>query len=107
MEKKHYLEKNMKCVITEDGQITRNQATILNEQTKFYKKLYTSDPKVQFSLRPKAEEKILSEENKKRCEEPLTIDELYDAIMTMKPNKVPGLDGLTVKLYKQYWKMLS
>ena len=43
LEKRRYLEKNMKCVITDNGVVSRDQNTILNEQTKFYQELYKSD----------------------------------------------------------------
>ena len=33
----------MKCVITDNGVVSRDQNTILNEQTKFYQELYKSD----------------------------------------------------------------
>ena len=38
LEKKRYLEENMKCVITEHDGVSTNQTRILREETNFYKK---------------------------------------------------------------------
>ena len=40
LEKKRYLEKNMKCVINEEGKMCTKQKSILDEQVKFFKQLY-------------------------------------------------------------------
>lgn len=38
---------------------------------------------------------------------PLTIDELFSALQSMKNGKAPGLDGLPVDFYKAYWHLLG
>ena len=107
LEKKCYLEENMKCVITGDGTMTHDQHTILSEQTKFYQELYKSDPGISFNLCPSVEEKLLTDEDKRLCNKLFEHDEFYDALMTLKPNKVPGLDGITLEFYREFWKDLS
>ena len=62
LEKKKYLEKNMKCVITDKGQKSTKQKTILEEQTKFYNTLYTSNPEIKFQLIPEHGERVLTTE---------------------------------------------
>ena len=107
LEKKRYNEKNMKCVIKENGVISNNQKDILEEQTRFYKKLYSKDEKVKFVLKPEAGERILDSIESDWCERVLTKDEFFDALMTLKSNKVPGLDGLTVEFYRKFWNQIS
>lgn len=40
-------------------------------------------------------------------ESTVTMEELYDALKDMKLNKCPGSDGLSVELYRKFWKELS
>ena len=56
---------------------------------------------------PEDQEKILIEEQKQNCDQPFTINELYDVVMTMKSGTVPGLDGLTIMFYNKFWKLLA
>ena len=41
------------------------------------------------------------------CNQEISIAELFDAVMTLKSDKVPGIDGLTVEFYRKFWKSLS
>ena len=107
LEKRNYMDKNMKHVITECGRHITDQKGILEEQTKFYKSLYTKDSKVNFNLKRNKDEKYLSEEGRLACDAELSIDELYDAVMTLKSNKCPGGDGLTNEFYRKFFKLLS
>ena len=91
----------------ENGSISKDQKVILNEQVKFYKKLYTSDKDVKFTLTPEPNERMLSNGERELCEKEFSTDEYYDAVMTLKSNKVPGLDGLTVEFYQRFWKKVS
>jgi hypothetical protein len=36
-----------------------------------------------------------------------SIEECAQAVLNMKNNKTPGSDGLSVELYKMFWKQLS
>ncbi len=38
---------------------------------------------------------------------PLTIEEVFNALQSMKNGKAPGLDGLPVEFYKAYWHLLG
>ena len=107
LEKRRYNEKNMKAVYTDDGRLNTNQKTIHDEITKFYKELYKENTNVHFSLKPEKNESLLSEVDKHLLEQPLEPDEFFDAVMTLKNNKVPGLDRLTVEFYRKFWKKLS
>ena len=97
----------MKAVMKDDGTISHNQHTILDEQVKFYKALYQRDSDINFALTPEHDERRLSCDQREMLEADFTMDEFFDAIMTLKSNKVPGLDGLTIEVYRKFWKDLG
>ena len=107
LEKRNYMEKNMKTIITDLGKHIFNQQAILEEQTKFYKLLYKKDKHVSFNLKCRQNEPQLSEFDKIMCDAELSIDELYDGLMTLRSNKCPGGDGLTNEFYRKFFKSLS
>ena len=107
IEKRRYLEKNMKAVINDKGELCTNQQEILKVQTDFYKELYKSDQTVQFTFKPTQNEKLISEAERNMCEAPFTTDEFYDACMTLKSGKVPGHDGITIEFFRIFWKVLA
>ena len=41
----------------------------------------------------------LNKKAKELLEEDISLDKFFDAVMTLKNGKVPGLDGLTVEFY--------
>ena len=49
----------------------------------------------------------LSPIEKETCEFFPSIDECKEAVLNMKPNKSPGLDGLTGEFYKYFWDSIS
>ena len=107
LEKKQYAECNMTAVIDEEGRLSTNQKTIMDEQVKFYKCLYSKDADVRFALKPTEEESRLTMQQQMDLDQPLLIGELYDVVMTLRSNKVPGIDGLTVEFYRACWKQVS
>ena len=107
LEKKRYTEKNMKCVMKENG-VTQYQSRCNFRRTNpVLQKLYMKDAKVQFVLKPEANERLLDSEESEWCERKYTKDEFYDALMTLKSDKVPGLDGFTVEFYRKFWKQIA
>ena len=105
LEKRNYLSKTMYIVKKRDGSLTKDYTEILNEQFVFYKDLYTRDEKVTFDLKNKTGTRLTAA-MKEKLDNMISKDELFDAVMTLKPNKVPGLDGLTVEFYKAFWSIL-
>ena len=47
-----------------------------------------------------------SSEQRDSCEEPLSLTELSNALKSRNLNRSPGLDGLTVEFYLQFWDVL-
>ena len=107
LEKKRYMSKNMKCVITDKGEILNDPKQILDEQTRFFYRLYSRNKNVNFNLTREDNEPCLTEAQRLELDSPLLIDEIYDAIMTLKNSKCPGLDGLTVEFYRKFYSHLK
>ena len=107
LEKKKYLTKNINCIIDEKGQIINHQPGIMKELIKFYRELYAHDDNVDFRLKPDSREKRLSEAQKLRCDSPITEDEIFDGLMTLQSNKVPGIDGLPPEWYRTFFKEIK
>ena len=73
----------------------------------FYYNLYRRNENVRFSMEREINEPYLDEEGRMSCEAPLTVDELFDAVMTLRSGKTPGCDGLTIEFYRKFFKILS
>ena len=91
--------------MADNGIEITNQKEILNEQMRFYQKLYTSN---KTNVNPSdflEEDKMpkLSENHKIMCDNPLTIEECGTALSKLENNKSPGSDGLTTNFYKFFW----
>ena len=99
LEKQRYLEKNMKCLVTDSGRVLTEPKDILKGQTEYYQKLYETNKQTKFNLSPETNEQLLTEEQKQFCDQPLIMDEIFDAIMTLKKGKCCGGDGLPVEWY--------
>ena len=110
LEKKHYTEKTISRVMTDDNQIIQDPKQILEEQKLFYEKLYKTsgsefenihkelflDDTNPFISKP-IQEEIDS------CEGNITVEECLLVLKNMKNFKSPGLDGFTVEFYKFFW----
>ena len=106
LEKRNYNNKTMFSVITDEGEHCTEQKRILQEQKKFYENLYTIDESVQFSLTNEWDIK-LTEEQKLKLDRDISLEELHEALSGMKRNKVPGLTGLTVEFYLEFWDKIG
>lgn len=114
LENKHYTEKTIKKLVTEQGREVTKVDEIMNEQVKFYENLYknknkTVDLEKEQLFFPTVEnnDKRLTEIDKQELENELTLRECFDTLKNMKMNTSPGADGLTVEFYKFFWKELS
>ena len=105
MEKRNFVNKTMYRISKSDGSITKDYAEVLHEQWQFYNTLYTSDSRITFSL-VNDTGICLSNEQKLYLEQDISKEELFDAVMTLKNNKAPGGDGLTIEFYRKFWKEL-
>ncbi|KAJ8047357.1 hypothetical protein HOLleu_06338 [Holothuria leucospilota] len=80
---------------------------ILEEIRNFYKTLYTSkgcNPESFFDGLP---DQNIADIDLESCEGELTLDECYQALVSMKNDKAPGSDGLSVNFYKTFWNSIG
>ena len=78
-----------------EGEICNQQCIILKEQEKFYHELYTKDTSVQFNISNKTGIQ-LSVTKKEMLDQEVTFEEIHAALHSLKKNKVPGCDGLSI-----------
>ena len=107
LEKKNYINKNVKKIIDSTGNIYTEQMEILNQISNFYQNLYsTKDEGLnRVDLNSVVESNIpkLTKEESDQLEGKLTLPELGKAVRNMKNGKSPGPDGFTVEFYKFFW----
>ena len=97
-----------------NGRITRDMKEILKSGHSYYSELYSQRvnhacPSVQ-SARQRLLSSItkkLSAESKDKLDLALQDSELLEAIEDLSPTKVPGSDGITVRLYREFWEHLG
>ena len=106
LEKNRSKSKSMAATRRHDGTITRNIKEILQIQSEFYAKLYTTDPKVKFDATGINSPK-LTEQQRISLDEPVTEQELGNAIAQMPRYKSPGIDGLPADFYKIFFVKLK
>ena len=90
-------------MVDEDtGTMLDTPKSILDAQKKFYRKLYSVDEDVDFTLQNTygiyVPEEIRLLQNK-----PLEMIDLEQAIKLMKNSKTPGEDGIPIDFYKVFW----
>ena len=105
MEKKNATKKEMKEVIDEEGNEVTGTEAILNEQKKFYQRLYKTK-----EMEISVDEFLgdvpipqLPDEVRQICSGFITEEECVSALKGMSGNKSPGSDGLTTECYRFFW----
>ena len=88
-----------------DNLITEDSC-ILQLQQQFYQELYTADPNIMFDVKG-SPPYCVSDEDRERQQEPLTLEEISEAVLSMKNNKCPGPDGLPVDIYRVFWAQVK
>ena len=87
---------------TEQGGLITDSSEILKEQARFYAKLYRNNPQVQFTLENHTTVK-LTEAQCSNLDKPITLDEIRKAVLSLKKEKTPGLDGLSAEFFQHFW----
>ena len=112
LEKRNDENKCIKSLIKEDNSIITDPKEILEEQRRFYHKLYSSqnpeidDPRFN-ALFTNDAIKVLSDEQRDTCEGLLIEGECKNALKGFQKNKSPGTDRLTTEFYTFFWKQIS
>ena len=101
-------EKNHITELETNGVTVSTTAELLLTTHAFYSDLYQEQPideqASQYLL--SRLDRHLSTEDSVVCDGPLTMDECTTALGQLKPHKSPGMDGLTVEFYRQFWPVL-
>ena len=111
LENKYYIEKTIKLLEKQDGQILTEQSDILNEVKSFYEHLFsksanTSDLELANLLENSTYPKLSTvESDRLECE--LSLPEISKAVQNMKNGKAPGIDGFPVEFFKVFWNKLK
>lgn len=91
-----------------DGNIIKDQKSILSNLEAYYKNLFES--KIS-TLTNKVEQipnmSECNENQKQTCEKSINMSEAYAALAKMNKGKSPGCDGLTVEFYNCFWHTLG
>ena len=104
LEKRNHVKKHIQKLLI-SGSITTDPYRILAEQKRFYQNLYKTKDSVEATDSIEAflnslNIPKLSEEQRQSCEGRITTEECRTIIETLKNNKSPGNDGLSIEFYK-------
>ena len=95
-----------------EGNLITDPDGILREIKTFYGNLYSfqdnnqgiiDENEVNEALFDKLDIPKLCEDKKQLLETPLSKQEIYEVIKSMKMNKTPGFDGIPVEFYIVFW----
>lgn len=103
--KYNYIEK-----LRIDGNIVENAKIVANYCSEFYSNLYSSKFCQQSTtefFKSLHNIKQISDDEFNICEAPLSLQEVTDAIKSLKSNKSPGTDGLSAEFYRTFEKLLT
>ena len=104
--KMRYNMKTCSSILTEEGVLLTKDDEILNKEKAFYQHLYEKDRYVNFDLVNQTDI-CISEEERNRCDQEFTIGELRTAVMNLKANKTPGIDGIVAEFYQQMFDIIG
>ena len=90
-----------------DGNITKDSRAIEKEISGFYRDLYSKKDQMNQTIPFHLDLPKVKESDLERTERQISMNEITMALNSMPNNKAPGDDGLTVLLYKKFWKELS
>ena len=105
LEKARFNAKTCSVIVDGDSEIT-DPEKILSKQKEFYQELYARDPTINFSLTNTTDIKV-PESLHEVLNRPFNEQDIKDAVFSMKLNKTPGKDGISVDLYRFFWEKLK
>ena len=92
-----------------DGPTFTSHEKLIEISTNFYKNLYTPN-KVDINTQNKLLRKInrlVSHKDRSTLNANLTDEELFKAAFQLKGDKSPGLDGIPIEFYQEYWHLIK
>lgn len=106
------LRENLSEILLEDGTLLVTENGILKEIHTFYANLYCSSGQSSEVTQSKAHifrntrNKVTDTQNRRLNQLP-TLVEVKGVIDSLTKNKSPGIDGLTVKVYRNCWEFIA
>ena len=108
---KHYQSLNVIRRVTEQTKSVYSDNDILKEICSFYEKLYQSkqinNNEINSYLSELEIDRKLNEKEKFFCDEIPTLNECEEAVLNLKDNKSPGIDGIPNEFYKTFWNEIK
>ena len=108
LEKSHSVKKHIYRIRLPFGDVTENPSEIKTCIHSFYQNLYANvdvDVNAQDSLLEDIPS--LDPSDVQACDEPISMEELEQAVKQLNTNKTPGLDGLTPEFFKKFWPTIK
>jgi hypothetical protein len=110
-------QKACQALELDNGEVITDSKRILEEQTKFYKNLYTdkekdlnnkeTDEATNYFIDEKDIDKQLNDIEKQETDRQITLEEVTNAVKELANGKSPGLDGLPIEFYKIFWSKIQ
>ncbi len=108
LERKHVQQKMMCHLRRADGSVTSDPTEMRRLAEDFYKELYKAE-----SCDTECTEDLLKdlpqleEIQKKILDNLITFQELTEAMRELSKGRLPGIDGLPVEFYQQFWDLMG
>ena len=106
LEKSKYKKKTMSRLVKDNGQVVTDPKGILDEQYKFYEKLYKRDDSVKFKLYNEKGNKLKAQDYD-IMESNITYEEMTNAVKQLKKQVTPGPDGWNSEIYQFFWSKIG
>jgi len=109
LEKQRQKNNNVRELILPNGETIKDMVDILQEEHRFYKKLYKCeniDENVKNIFLNEIDNQ-LCDNDKINCDSEIMTDEMTESLKAMKKNKSPGSDGLTTEFYLKFWNIIA
>ena len=112
LKNRSWQKKSINRLKNAEGILLTDHNKITAEIENFYTKLYSfqdgvpnilNEMEVNEAIFDKLDIPQLNEDDKASLERPITKQELYDVLKSMKINKTPGYDGIPVEFYIVFW----
>ena len=106
LEKVNYKRKHIRKLKIDEKRCVTDPKLILHEEREYYKKLYQetiNDDTIKGNTFLLQDMPKISPLEKQLCDEPITLNELYNSLKTFGKNKSPGNDGLTAEFFILFW----
>ena len=112
LEKRNSNNKTISKLLLDNGSIITNTEDIINAQKEFYNKLYTTslqdDTAENFeNFTRNLEIPALNNDQNIQLDQPISEQEVYNALKLSPTGKTPGSDGLPNEFYQTFWEDLK